>query len=461
MTFVSVKGARIPSVCTNDALMFTEPNELVWKILIAVVDGLEFLLEGDEFDAAIDELEEHLASWSQMLRVCPEHWLADFLAECPSPKIRLVKHYSIRVDRDCPKGTARQLVALAQTGNLDGIESVSFVYARKQKYFMKAVTAFFNTAKPDQFTLVEPKMDEENAVLDAIEASGVTTKRVSALKTTPIPWSSHLDSMSRCCVFLDIETPTQFQELLAQRDLQHIMSLVVRLHFSFEYYDSYDWSRMSSAPADWRSLRHLHIQHDHNLPREIWGIVAHWLSRARPTYIGGMYFTDTASACAAFTRAGIYSRAYGSTLKLSDAISEDQAFELLSTGSVRVRAIEYEYPLTGVSMSTLVSCMHESTRRALHRLRWPVIEDDIVQIDRMLESLPRLRIWEPWMIGFATVEQRKPTIRALVASRRVGQLGVVRLVDPSRPKPLAASERKLLERDSLLDPGSFFVSSGP
>ncbi|HAA56235.1 MAG TPA: hypothetical protein DCE42_15835 [Myxococcales bacterium] len=438
----------------HDAMMFEQPSLQAWKTLVGVVNGLELQLPPDEFEEAIKELEDYLEAWPDMERVLPDQWLRDFLAEKPSPKMRLIRSIHIQLAHlgDDPKYGSRWLERLAKAPAIENIRDVTFGSFGKQKTIQSAIVSFFEAVQPTSCHLHSWVSGAAEQAITALKGKGLYPKGArdsfSHRDVTPLSDVSALEARQ---VTLSLTDPAVFEAMLSHVEMDHVVSLA--LDFRFEYNDDgYDWSGLQAQVASWRRLRHLRMtistsmldQHTHEA-------LAIWLSNARPVHVQiDTHSSSTKTPMFTLMEAGVMSRAYASFVLLPHELTREDARRLLSNKDLHVAGVLIDYAGNGYQVPDcieLVEMMHDGLKRCVRTYHWPMDNYEFERVGELCELLPELSIFAPLHPDFREAGARKPFLEGLAKSGSMASLARLYIITPiGAPDKLKAAELKILDK---------------
>lgn len=438
-------------VHVTDAMMFSAPGYDAWEVLTGVVDGLERQLDASEFEAAISTLEEYLASWPDVVRECPERWLGEYFREQPSPKIRLPRTFKYHGSYAYPKELARWMERFSQNKAVEQFTRIQIGHPGKQKYFLNAVASLFEAIKPESYSIYWGGSAEIKKVSDHLRGLGLLPEEnPPPANVSSVAWSSDNSALELREVCLEVSSQEQLQEVFDRADMDHVVSLDLKLSFPYPEYDGHDWSGLTARVASWRRLRYLNLSINDRFPSSCFGALATWLSRARPVHVGPRFVSMSPSETPVLelARAGVYARAWGSSVELPNTIDAASVSEVLSNEDFNVGAIELMYGSCSVpDTADLPEMMHEELAARLQSLKWPVSVADLGQVEALCQSLPTMTLWAPISSRFRTKAGREPLFKGLASAPTSSRLSQVRFVSMSDPADkIAAAELKILEK---------------
>lgn len=442
-----------------DFLAFDEPCEEAWKVMISVVQGLEQELEPARFEEAITQLEQALAAWPDHLRRLPPMWYADALATAPNPKLRLARSmwldlFYAHIDA---KQTSSLVQRLAQSKHLGHISWVGLWLDGTQQHMLDAVAALFEATKPDTCVFYQKK----TATIDRFKAhlSGLGLLPSNVLSRQPYnerKQDTSLDGLGLRHVSLKIADPDMFTQLIQREDLEHVIALELNMAWNSDKTDGVDWSAMKAVTAKLPQLRYLALS-CYELPQAARQLLATWLGQARPLFVKDplSHTEPYDSPVAALIQAGVYARAYASSITLAAPTPATEIEAMLGHEQLNISGIRLMYSGgTPVSTSTLIASMSAKLKPQLKALHWALQSDEFEQVGQLLEELPALTLWAAQNETIIDDKSRAPLINALANAPGAKRLVKLQLCSPhtkEKLKKLSAAELKLLAKGSGLD----------
>jgi hypothetical protein len=436
-------------VHVHDAMMFTRPCEEAWQVLIGVVNGLERQCTADDFADAIKTLNAHLEQWPDDLRVLPTAWFKALFDEVPSPKLDLIRVLNVKLgyggitsDAKC---ASRWFEHLSRAPHIARIPKLSIGGFEGQKHQQKALLTLMKSMKPERISpWLGKKKDEFLALLKEHDVVLPELSEFFSSRSIHYPRFKLTDAYANRHVSHEVTTPEELQEVFALQDLNHVVSLDLKVdHYDFE--KDPDCSFLKASPADFKSLKYLKIslrKYDKDLCREL----VTWLKHARPV----VFEHYTTELVPELIDAGLYGRAFGSSVKWHSHMSSDELERCVSAPHFHVSRIWFEfyrgYSLDGIP--ELVEAMHDGLRECVRELSWPTELSEWSEVGSACARLPNLSTLAAAEPAFATDTARAPFLKAFETMTHLHGLPIVKLLNPvmSDPQPFTAKEIKPLKK---------------
>ncbi|MFO0628376.1 MAG: hypothetical protein U0325_22570 [Polyangiales bacterium] len=440
----------------HDAMLSGDASERAWRVLVGVTEALAQTLDPEAFARAVDALAPWADRFPDALRCCPMVWIDLFFAEAPDPRLRLVRGLSLSWSHFgwSAKNVAAWVSLLARSPHLAGVRYIELFSMQPSAPVAKAVAALFAAARPTHWRSLGSKAAFD-AELDAeLAAAGVTATRHTdypvrgVLATTDDP-----AALAQPEVNLTVRDDATLEALLARDDLDHVVSLELRLDADAARV-VIDPDLRTAAPR-WTRLRHLAVHVPSDTPAGIAARLAAWLQHARPICID-LGWRDLTGP---LLRAGVFARAYGTVLALHDL---DDAAEALAADQVRVLGILRDANARYAPHDTtgaLLARLSPGLKASLRLLDWRLAGEEFAQVEAYCASLPSLVLWCP--CDAALTAQRDAFLAQLAAAPSTARL---RLLIPheayrgaEKTPPLSAKQAKVLEAGRGLRPGAYVV----
>ncbi|MFT4978495.1 MAG: hypothetical protein ACI8S6_004405 [Myxococcota bacterium] len=441
----------------TDAMLYEEPSQRAWQVLVGVVDALAQQLDPAAFAEAVEVLAAEAERFPEDLRVCPRAWIDIFFATTPDPRLTLIR--SLTLDWGTfgwsGKSFAKWVSLLAAAPHVGHLSTINLYLMQSGKAPVTALTELFQAARPDRWRLQNSKSRFEASLLEAFEAAGVTAERqTDYVSEISPPKRTDVGALDDAEVSLTLKDNETLEALLAREDLDHVVSLEVGV--DFEWIQKTEPPAVKPAAPRWRKLRHLTLNLQSGHCPQISALVGDWLQHARPVCVE----VTEQGVSAPLLGHGVFHRALGSELYLPDL---DDARSALASGRLRVMGlIQGDDASTPRKNSTrpLVKCLPPTTRAALRVLNWRLLKSEFSHIESIVSALPALAIWCP--SDPEVTDSRQDLVEALAAAPTTAR---IRLLIPHEPyrgghgktAALVAKHAKMLDRGEGLASGAYVV----
>jgi hypothetical protein len=439
-----------------DVTVFEEPCEEAWRVLVSVVEGLERELDPARFEQAVGQLEVHIAAWPDTLRLLPTQWFGALFEEAANPKLRLARGLWIDMlgsDEDS-KQTSGFIARLATSAHLGHLRWVGMWLDGDQKHALDAVAALFAVIKPAacyfihrQAKVIESFKARLRAESSLPDAHNVERHRQDRSH------SASLDVLSLRRAALKVETPEAFAQLIQRQDLEGLIALDLDLWWRDDAAAGFDWSAIRAVTARLPALRYLKLRLG-CFPQPAAALLAAWLKDARPLFVDdpltGMEPAET--PIFELLSAGIYARAFASTITIPPAADAARLVAALGSGAVQVAALRVMYGNVALpSTRALLSAMHPTLRERLRVLHWPLSPAEFGDAGDLLAELPSLVCWHPQDDALATSAGRAPLLAALASAPAARRIVKAQLITPGAQtlQKLTSAEMKPLGSGGL------------
>ncbi|MFN3201435.1 MAG: hypothetical protein ACE366_23740 [Bradymonadia bacterium] len=437
----------------TDGALFDWASDEAWEVVTGVADALA--LQGDADGLA--ELNRALETWPEAVRICPRRWLAFYHQTDRDPRLDLVRTLNITSGfvGDNAKSAGVWCEALAESPHLAGLTQIQVDTYGTQKGFLKGLTALHEAIQP-RTTFVNGKQQEVRAgIADHLAKAGVLG---TALPEHPFwTWAMKFtgyDALDCAEAELELEEQDTFDAMLQRDDLDHVVSLDVRLQPRL-----FSKAPPKVAQPRWANLRRLAVRVSYvdDPLEDLLEPMVKWLSNARPVVV----VCEDEALNRALLKAGVYARAFGSTLEIEPDMKWSAVQSMLAEDRVQVSRLVKGYgdaePLD--RLAPLVQAMPERLRRCLLGLFWPLALEEFDDLDGLLEALPQLTTLQ--IEADRLQDHREALMEALSKAPQARRLATVMpaLMHSSgaRVSPPTSKQLKAMAKGVGLRPSEFLV----
>ncbi len=330
----------------------------------------------------------------------------------------------------------------------------------KQGAFLKALTNFYRAAKPDCTRVTGKKTKDNEAIVAHLKAEGVLGRHLEGYTkwTAPIQYND-ASGLDNAHADIEVGSVEDMRAILARQDVEHIVSLKLR----------FDANVMSKEvfkvmPARWDKLRSVEVSSgwiadETDISNLLQGLGT-WLEDARPVVVN----IADAPLKIRLLQAGVYKRAFGTSLKLPSKLQWSDLKSWLSGDLVRVSRLEQGYGMSREvsSLEPLLGCMSDELREVLMGLQWPLALDELPVLNELIGKLPALTTLHAE--NGQLQAERDALLDAFAASPETRRLGVFVPVlwsssSVSRVTALNAGQIKRLTKGDGLQASNFLLAS--
>lgn len=455
----------------TDALLYEEPGNDAWQVVIGVADGLREQLVPEEFDAAMARLAEALETWPTHMRPLPLHWAG--LLDNPARDARLDLVTTLDLGRAAIDDQARLAAAsikrLATTPHIDTFEHVILPRYNASKTTLSACGELLDAAQPSSVALGSYYKSKDREQAQAfLKERGIEPYTSQWTYSQPIKAETLSEELAqRRHLKITLENAEDLLTLLGTADMDHVVSLKlsVGIYFNpseipFEIPEELDKHTVS---ASWKHLRRLEIEIN-GMPSEarlepfarLADAFATWVADARPVVVAPALNPTAADVVLShkLVEHGVYGRAYGSQFDVHFVQSPEVWRATLGREDLRVRMLRFtssgwmRAQLSGGErvgrLRVLADAMHPNLRKHLKVLRAPLSLEDLDELEDLAQLFPSLGVW--CAANNFYPDHITNLLEALANAPSTASLGAFIPAFGSSSKPLSKKEQAVLDK---------------